>query len=95
MFTYIEISDKNAVTYRGYIDYEFTKDSLSITLVRGMRALHRTIIHFKDITNLQFVNFYGAPAVSFIYDSKKYTFINTGYGESRYLLKHMARIVRA
>lgn len=95
MFTYIQIISKDSQTFKGYVDYEFEKDALSITLVRGMKKLHRIIIPFNDITDLNIDKFYGNNRVNFIYDGKKYSFVNTGYGESKYLIQHLVHGVEA
>jgi len=95
MFTYIQIIGSGTDTFKGYVDYEFTKGTLSMTLVRGMRTLHRINIPISEISNFTTDKFYGEDRISFIYDSKKYCFINTGYGESQYLIRRMAKAVKA
>lgn len=95
MFTYIQIIARDAQTFKGYVDYEFEKNVLSMTLVRGAKKLRHIVIPFSDITDLNVDKFYGNNRVNFIYDGKKYSFVNTGYGESQYLIKHLVHGVEA
>lgn len=95
MFTYIQITDRDSETFKGYIDYEFDKDRLSMTLVRGMKKLHRINIPFSEITDLNIDKFYGEDRINFVYNAKKYSLINTGYGESQYLMNHILKAVEA
>ncbi|KRN99245.1 hypothetical protein [Companilactobacillus kimchiensis] len=95
MFTYIQITSRDSDTFKGYVDYEFSKDNLSMTLVRGMKTLRRINIPISEITDLNVDNFYGEERINFIYDSKKYSFINTGYGESFYLKNRMLKAVNS
>lgn len=95
MFSYIQILEKDSTFYKGYIDYEFSDNVLSITMVRGARALHRIKIPLNEITDLAISNDSGEGKVSFIYQAKKYTFFNTGYGESTYFMKHISKTVTA
>ncbi len=91
MFTYIQITDRDSKVFKGYVDYEFGKDKLSMTLVRGMKALRHIVIPFSEITDLTIDKFYGEGRVNFIYKAQKFSFLNTGYGESQYLQKHMLK----
>jgi len=94
MFTYIQIIGRDTDTFKGYVDYEFNKDTLSMTLVRGMRKLHRIMIPFSEITDLTIDKFYGENRVNFIYEGKKYSFVNSGYGESQYLEQHILKALQ-
>lgn len=95
MFTYIQIIGKDSDTFKGYVDYEFIKGTLSMTEIRGMKALHRISIPISEVTDFLIDDFYGEERVSFVYDNKKYCFLNTGYGESEYFKNHMVKAVNA
>lgn len=95
MFTYIQITSKLPETFKGYVDYEFTKDELSMTLIRGMKTLRRINIPISEITDLRIDKFYGEDRVRFFYDNKEYSIINSGYGESNYFEKHIIKAVNA
>jgi len=95
MFTYIQIIGRDSSTFKGYVDYEISKDNLSMTLVRGMRTLHRIVIPLKEVTDFTIDKFYGEERLNFVYDEKKYSFINTGYGESEYLKHRMLKVINA
>lgn len=91
MFTYIQIIGSDTETFKGYVDYRFFDDSLSLTLIKGMKTLHRIIIPFDKIVDLTIDKFYGEDRISFFYDDKKFSIINTGYGESKYFVKHILK----
>ncbi|KRK51737.1 hypothetical protein FC97_GL000529 [Companilactobacillus kimchii DSM 13961 = JCM 10707] len=95
MFTYIQIIDKDAHNFMGYVDYEFKNNVISMTLVRGMRKLHRINIPLSDVTDIMVEEFYGTNRISFIYNAQKYIFLNSGYGENEYLIKHLTKAVKA
>lgn len=95
MFTYIQIFDKNSSIFKGYVDYEFSDDDLSVTMVRGAKALHRINIPLDEVTDLSINDYYGEEKVSFIYQSNKYIFFNTGYGEANYFKNHISKLVTA
>lgn len=89
MFTYIQIIDTDTEVFKGYVYYQFLDDALSMTLIRGMRKLHHIVIPFADITDLIVDKLYGEDRINFIYNGKKYSIINTGYGESKYFEDHL------
>lgn len=95
MFSYIQIIGQSTDAYKGYVDYSISKDKLSITLVRGMRKIKRIIIPISKITDINVGIFYGEDKISFIYDSKQFVFLNTGYGETQYFKDHFLRAVNA
>jgi len=95
MFTYIQVTQRDSETFKGYVDYEFGKDKLSMTLVRGMKTLRHIVIPFSRITDLTIDKFYGEDRVNFIYNAQKFSFINTGYGESKYLQHHILKATKA
>lgn len=94
MFTYIQIIDKDSEVFKGYVYFKFDEDKLSMTMNRGMKALHRITIPISKIIDLTVENFYGVDRISFFYGGKKYTFINTGYGEAKYLKDHILKIAK-
>lgn len=95
MFSYIQILDKDASIFKGCVDYEFSDDALSITMVRGAKTLHRIKIPLDEITDLFINGYYGSEEISFIYQSQKYRFFNTGYGESSYFKNRISKMVTA
>lgn len=95
MFTYIQITSGLTETFKGYVDYRFKKDELSMTLVRGMRTLHRFNIPIGEIADLRIDKFYGEDRVRFFYDNKEFSIINSGYGESSYFKDHIVKAVKA
>ena len=66
-----------------------------MTLVGGMRKLHRINIPLSDITDIVVEEFYGTSRISFIYNTQKYIFLNSGYGENEYLIKHLTKTIKA
>lgn len=94
MFTYIQIINQDKHGFTGYVDYKFKNNTISMTLVRGMRKLQRINIPLSDITNIIVENFYGTNRISFDYNSQKYIFLNSGYGENEYLIKHLTEAVK-
>lgn len=95
MFTYIQIIDKDSNAVKAYVDYEIKNGILMMTLIRGAKTLHRINIPIAEITDFKISNFYGNDRIDFIYHSKLYTFINTGYGESRYLENRLVKMIDA
>jgi len=95
MFTYIQIIDKDSCIFKGYVDYKITKGILSMTEVRGFKTLHHIDIPIASTTDFEIGKLYGNDRVSFIYQGRRYYFINTGYGESQYLEHHLNRAVNA
>ncbi|MFC6175659.1 hypothetical protein ACFQAV_02360 [Companilactobacillus huachuanensis] len=95
MYTYIQIIDKDSKVFKGYVFYNIENEQLSMTIVRGMKALHRINIPFSKIVDLQINKFYGEDRISFIYQGKKYSFLYTGYGEEQYLEQHLLKTMKA
>ncbi|GEO64215.1 hypothetical protein [Companilactobacillus nantensis] len=95
MYTYIQIIDAGGKAFKGYVVYEIKDGILSMTLVRGMKALHHIDIPFSKMIDLKIDQFYGEDRISFIYQAKKYSFIYTGYGEEQYLEHHLLKAVNA
>jgi len=95
MFTYVQIIDKGSKIFEGYVDYKFSKGTLSMTMVRGCRKLHRMDIPISKITNLKIDEYYGEPRISFSCGSAKCCFLNSGFGESQYLEHHICNLVKA
>lgn len=95
MFTYIQIAGDQAKNFKGYVDYEFKNNQLSLTLVRGMKALHHLIIDLNKVTDLTIDKFYGNHRIKFVYDGLMYSIINTGYGESKYIENHLVNAINA
>lgn len=93
MFTYVQIIGSDTETFKGYVDYRFDKDKLSMTLVRGCRLLKHIVIPFSEVTELSVENYFGTDCASFFYGGKKYSFINTGYGEADYLKRHLLKVI--
>lgn len=93
MFTYIQISDGTSNVFKGYVDYEFKKKEILMTEVRGMKTLRHIKIPFSDVIDLKIENFYGATRISFIYHSQLFSFIDTGYGETRHIVRHFLKAI--
>jgi len=95
MFTYIQIIGTGSDVFKGYVDYKITKDTLSMTEVRGARSLRHINIPIDQISNCEIENFYGNDRISFVYQGKEYHLINTGFGESQYLEHRLLHVINA
>ena len=95
MFTYIQVIDNNSKKFCGYVDYQFHKNQLSMTITSGFKTAHHINISIDQITDLLIDNFYGYERISFIYQNKKFYIINSGYGEANYFKRHLIHCVNA
>lgn len=93
MFAYIQIIDENNKILNGYAAFEFVGGTLSLALMNGLRKTFRVKIPVSKVTNLSENDDFGSK-ISFDYDGKHYIFLDSGYGESRFLKENMLTAVQ-
>lgn len=94
MYTYIQVTDKDSGTFKGYVYFDFNKKNLSMTLIRGMRALHHIVIPLDEIIDLTIDNVFSKDHISFFHDGKKYELFTLGLGEENYLERHILKVAK-
>jgi len=95
MFSYIEIINNKSEAVFNYVNFEITKNILSIKPVKGLLSATTIKIPLKEITDIHDGNYYGWNRIQFTYNDKKYIFIYSGYGEFDYLKENLLASIMA
>ena len=90
MFAYIQIIDKNNKVLNGYAAFEFVEGVLTLSFMNGIRKTVRVKIPPNKVTNLE-ENHQLGSRITFDYDDKHYIFLDSGYGEARFLKENIVQ----
>lgn len=95
MFAYIKIINDEMKSTYSYVNFEISKDSLSIRPLKGALPSSLTKIQISQITDIQESDYLGWKQISFNYNDEKYVFVYSGYGGNDYLREHLLTLINA
>lgn len=95
MFAYIQIIQKDSSVSYGYVSFKISKDTLSISSLKGLINTDQINIPINQISDIKEDNYYGWNRIKFNYNNTQYIFLYSGYGEFDYLKETMLEVSMA